>query len=70
MILQLNAKCSDLFWGQIKDDNGNVLWEHDGYVPDFMPGEHWGDYVELDIDIETGTILNWKPNEVKRAIGR
>lgn len=31
------------------------------YVPDLFPGQHYGDYLELDIDIETGKILNWKP---------
>jgi len=25
-----------------------------------MPEDHCGDYVELDIDIDTGMILNWK----------
>jgi hypothetical protein len=24
-----------------------------------MPDEHFGDYVSLEIDLETGTILNW-----------
>jgi hypothetical protein len=24
-----------------------------------MPGKHYGDYVRLDIDLETGRILNW-----------
>jgi hypothetical protein len=26
-----------------------------------MPGEHYGDYVELAINIETGQILEWTP---------
>jgi len=25
-----------------------------------MPEEHYGDYVELQIDLETGQIMNWK----------
>lgn len=38
------------------------------YVPSFFPGEHYGDYLILDIDLETGKILNWKkPNEVEVA---
>jgi len=38
-------------------------------VPEMMPGEHCGDYVEIDIDIATGKILNWKkPSEA--AINR
>ncbi|RLA60650.1 MAG: hypothetical protein DRQ89_12560 [Epsilonproteobacteria bacterium] len=57
--IRLNAKCSDLCWVQLVDDEGNPIVEGDGYVPDFMPGEHSGDYVELDIDPDTGIILNW-----------
>lgn len=30
------------------------------YVPGFFPGDHYGDYLILDIDIETGQIRNWK----------
>jgi len=30
-----------------------------------MPEEHYGDYVELEIDIETGVILNWKRPSIK-----
>ena len=59
--LRISAKCSDMFWAQLMDARGNdVGEEHDGYVPAFMPGEHYGDYVELEIDLETGRILNWK----------
>lgn len=57
--LFINAKCSDLFSAFLYDDN-KIVGEYDGYVPSFMPGEHYGDYVELEIDIETGKILNWK----------
>ena len=53
--LYINAKCSDLFSASL--DDGRV---YDGYVPSWMPGEHFGDYVELEIDIKTGQILNWK----------
>jgi len=28
-------------------------------VPGFFPNEHYGDYVELDIDVATGRIINW-----------
>jgi hypothetical protein len=58
--IYINAKCSDLCFAQLKDGDGKVIAEHDGYVPALMPEEHFGDYVELDIDLETGTILNWK----------
>jgi hypothetical protein len=26
-----------------------------------MPGEHFGDYLILDIELATGRILNWTP---------
>ena len=61
-ILKVCAKCRDLFAASIEMEDGNL--SHDGYVPDFMPGNHYGDYVEIDIDIETGQIVNWvKPTD-------
>lgn len=39
------------------NNNGD---EYSGYVPDFFPDQHWGDYVMLDIDTETGKITNWR----------
>lgn len=33
---------------------------YDGYVPDFFPGDHFGDYVELTIELATGKIIGWK----------
>jgi hypothetical protein len=60
MTLSINAKCSDLFSASLVDGKGMVVGEYDGYVPDFMPGEHYGDYVELKIEVATGRILNWK----------
>jgi len=59
-VLHISAKCSDLCCAELKDENGHVVATHDGYVPDFMPEDHFGDYVELDIDLETGKLLNWK----------
>lgn len=58
-IISINAKCSDLFSASLTD-NGVRVGEYDGYVPKFFPGEHYGDYVELKIDIDTGKIINWK----------
>lgn len=54
------AKCSDLCNIVYMDKDGNQVGERDGYVPDFMPNEHYGDYVEIEIDIATGRILDWK----------
>lgn len=63
--ISISAKCSDLCYAQLKNLQGNVLAKHDGYVPDLMPEEHYGDYIILDIDLETGTILNWKRPSIK-----
>lgn len=59
MIIKMSAKCSDLFNASLID-NDKEIGEYHGYVPKFFPEEHYGDYVRLDIDIETGKILNWK----------
>jgi len=53
------AKCSDLFAADLFDEDDNHILAYGGYVPDFMPGDHYGDYIELEIDLETGRILNW-----------
>jgi hypothetical protein len=57
--ISISAKCSDLFSATLFED-GKRMGEYDGYVPDFFPGEHWGDYVVLTIDVDTGKIVNWK----------
>jgi len=64
-ILKISAKCSDLFSATLEVD-GEQVATHDGYVLASMPEEHWGDYVELNIDIETGQILNWKKPTVAK----
>jgi hypothetical protein len=49
-----------MFSATLTLENPNESKSYNGYVPDFFPEEHWGDYVMLDIDIDTGKILNWK----------
>jgi len=62
-VLKIYCKVRDQFCAELKEDS-KTLKDYEGYVPDFMPGDHYGDYIELDIDIETGKILNWqKPTE-------
>ena len=56
----VTAKCSDLCAISFLNEEGNEIGERDDYVPGWMPGEHYGDYVELEIDIATGQVLNWK----------
>lgn len=59
--LHVHLKVRDEFGGKITDQDGNTLVDkEDGYVPGFMPGEHYGDYVILDIDLDSGKIINWK----------
>ena len=59
-ILSISSKSSDLNSIQYKDKNGKVTKSNDyAYVPEGI-GIGGGDYVELDIDMETGQILNWK----------
>lgn len=59
--LRIHLKVSDRFNAVLEDAQGETIHEQeDGYVPSFMPGDHYGDYVILDVDIDTGTITNWK----------
>ena len=51
-------------------DGVEVASIDEGYVPCFFPGDHYGDYLILDIDLETGRILNWQkptPQQVADA---
>jgi len=58
--LSICCKVRDEFTAHILDQDGEIIGGQDGgYVPDFMPGDHYGDYLMLDIDLETGKITNW-----------
>lgn len=58
--LKIHLKVCDEFSCELLSDKGDLIKEQeDGYVPSFMPGEHYGDYVILDIDVLTGQITNW-----------
>lgn len=58
--LCLHLKVRDEFTAELLDQDGATIFDQeDGYVPGFMPGEHFGDYVILHIDIDTGQIINW-----------
>lgn len=59
--LRIHLNVSDMFSAGIYDESGKELGgQDDGYVPDFMPGDHYGDYVILNIDLDTGLVTNWK----------
>lgn len=63
--LKLHMKVCDRFQADLLDQDGQRIGEYEGYVPGFMPGQHFGDYLILDIDIETGQITNWKTPKEK-----
>lgn len=59
-VLRICCMVLDEFTAHILDSKGDELGGQDrGYVPDFMPGDHYGDYLSLDIDLESGQVLNW-----------
>jgi len=63
--LSIHMKVCDGFCCRILDQDNKVIKDYEGYVPNFMPGEHYGDYVILEIDIDTGNITNWKSIKAK-----
>lgn len=71
--LRIHCKVSDRFTYAIDDAQGDEIYsQDDGYVPDFMPGDHYGDYVILDIDLDTGVVTNWEhptAEQIEAAIG-
>lgn len=46
------------------DNNNEIIYEYDGYVPEILNirGGGWGDYLEFEVD-ETGVIDDWECNE-------
>lgn len=59
--LKIHLKVSDRFSARLVDQDGSEIFDQDdGYVPSFMPGNHYGDYVILDIDLDSGQVVNWK----------
>lgn len=59
--VKIHMKVCDEFSYQLIDEAGDcILDQENGSVPSFMPGEHYGDYLILDIDVETGNITNWR----------
>ena len=58
--IKLCGKTSDRCHITFLNETGDAIGERDDYVPDYFPEEHYGDYIEFDIDVKTGQILNWK----------
>jgi desulfoferrodoxin (superoxide reductase-like protein) len=62
--LRIYSKICDGFTASLHDQDGAEIKDYEGYVPHIMPGEHYGDYIILNIDIDTGQITNWvKPSK-------
>lgn len=59
----------------LRGEEGKSIAQRHDYVPSFFPGDsdgssHYGDYLILDIELETGLVLNWKkpdPRDVAKA---
>lgn len=59
--VSVHVKVCDSGFYDLKDASGKVIaTRNEDYVPSIFPGDHYGDYLILDIDIETGLITNWK----------
>jgi hypothetical protein len=60
--LRIYMKVRDTFSADLCDADGETIHrQEDGYVPGFMPDDHYGDYLILNIDIDTGQVVNWTP---------
>lgn len=57
-IIRYQGKVSDMF-GMDARLNKDEYIEHEGYVPSGS-GVGRGDYVDFEVDSETGQIQNWK----------
>lgn len=70
MKISISAKCSDMCSTTVKDETG-ILFNTAGYAPSIdAVGD--GDYISLEIDNDTGTIVGWTPltlTELKEACG-
>ena len=71
--ISITTKCSDRFAMSLHNDTNSQHGEdYDGYVPRGL-GIGGDDYLELEIDIETGKIRGWKPltvGQVLEAMGQ
>ena len=56
-ILKIKAKCSDMCHTEYIVD-GRLQAESHGYPPN-LEGLYKGDYIDLQIDVDTGMILGW-----------
>jgi len=57
--LLIQAKCSDCCVIELIDTEANITKENHGYVPRNL-GIGGGDYVKLEVDIDSGKIIGWE----------
>ena len=57
--ITISLKVGDKFNCILYDENDNPIVGYDGYVPNEIVPGRYGDYFDLEIDMDTGKILNW-----------
>lgn len=63
--LRISAKCSVCCFAELQDADGGTIVEKDGYSPE-VHALCGGDYIDFTIDLEHGTIVDWKiPTETE-----
>ena len=60
-ILRISGKCDDRFSAHVGDNS------YEGYVLSGI-GIGGGDYIDMEIDLETGMIVGWKPITVDEIV--
>lgn len=60
MKIAIGGKCSDMGWMQVTDEEGVRIIDYDGYVPE-IAAIGGGDYIEIEIDNDTGKVIGWVP---------
>lgn len=59
------AKPCDAGTYTLLDEAHRTICYVDGYVPRWLGEDDSGDYIELEIDLETEQVLNWKAPTAK-----
>ena len=66
--ISIHAKCSDMCNTKLINLNDQTVYEQSDHVPHGLGIGEGGDYINLQIDVETGKILNWDANKIKETI--
>jgi len=59
--IKFSGKTSDCFNAELREDGKQVGKDYEGYPPSFLGY----DGIDLEIDLDTGQVLNWKKPEDK-----